>query len=258
MTNQYAILELASTSDSILFHQLMNSRHKGVDITPKSVLSGTMIRGVTNFSKLPSKSYNNKDLVLWLRQFVKLSPEILYISSHHINLPPTPTKSKPSEGKKFYNDKSLAFEFIKDGMQVYSMVLDDKYLDTRITINGSRLGDRLVLLIMDGCNMHGDLKSSAAIELQNLLSSKTGKPIVLGFNGRSESTAQLYKLFLQSIPPGTDFSKAFARKTEAQNKLIQYWIKAGTQWNNTTQRKIMSAVDNQGTIFDCNGNVLKK
>lgn len=257
MKNEYAILELGAISDSILFKQMMNSRHNGFDITPKSTIPGTLRNGVSYFSKLASRSYDSKGMVFWLRQFVRLSPEILYLSSHHINLPPTPITPKPSHGTKFYSANSLVFEFIKDGLQCYSMVLDEKYDDARVTVNGSKLGDRLVLLIMDGCNMHGPvISSSAAIQMQNLLSSKTGKPIVLGFNGVSRSTAQLYKLFLQSIPAGTDFSKTFARKTKDQNKLIKYWIEAGKTWG-SPQKSIMSAVDNNGKIYDNMGNLLK-
>ena len=260
MRNTYAMIELAAISDSISFKQMMDSRHKGMDITPRSTSPGTWRNSISYFGNLSyrSDSSNSKALHSWLRQFVKLSPEVLYISSHHINLPPTPVNPKPSQGTKFYNNNSVAFEFIKDGIQLYSMVEDAKYSDARTTVRDSRLGEELVLLIMDGCNMHGpSINNSSAIEMQKLLSSKTGKPIVLGYNGTSRATSQINKLFLRSIPSRTDFSKVFVRNTENQNKIIEYWFEAGKKWS-SSQAKIMSAIDNNGKIYDYKGNLLNK
>lgn len=259
MDNTYAILELAAISDSISFKQMMGSRYKGNDITPRSTIPGTWRGGVVYFGDVTyrSDSSNAKALQSWLRQFANLSPVILYISSHHINLSPTPVNPKPSQGTKFYNNNSVAFEFIQGGIQLYNMAEDDKYSDVRTTVRGCRLGENLVLLIIDGCNMHGLISDSSAIEMQKLLSSKTGKPVVLGYNGKSGATSQIYKIFLNEIPLGTDFSKAFARNTENQNKLIKYWVEAGKKWK-SEQRKIMSALDNNGNIYDNHGNLMKK
>lgn len=271
MKNSYAIMELAVIYDSIAFKQKMTSRHKGLDITPKCGISETSRSGVTYLSKAkywPSRTDRGysmdiqyrrdvKALQSWLRQFVKLSPEILYISSHHSVMPPTNINPKPTERTRFYSGL-FAFNFIKDGVELFNTkeVKDDP-LGAKTTVKGSRLGENLVLLIIDGCNMHGNsIGSSAAIEMQKLLSSKSGKPVVLGYHGTSNSTSQIYKLFLQKIPSGTDFSKAFARNTENQNKLIRYWVEAGQEWS-SPQSKIMSAVDNKGKIYDHQGKLMK-
>jgi hypothetical protein len=270
MKNTYAIMELAVIYDSIALKQAMDSRHKGSDLTPKCGISGTLKSGVTHLSNVkywPSRTdrgvsldaqYRNdvKAVQTWLRQFVKLSPEILYISSHHSVGPATATDPNPQGRTKFYGGH-FAFNFIKDGVELFNTREVDEYADAKTTVKGSRLGENLILLIIDGCNMHGrSLGNSAALEMQKLLASRSGKPIVLGYHGRSFSTSIINKLFLEKIPAGTDFSTAFMRNTEKQNKLIEYWVEAGQDWN-TAQAKIMSAVDNKGRIYDYQGKLMK-
>ena len=148
--------------------------------------------------------------------------------------------SKQDGATRFFSG-GVAFEFTKKGLELYNPVEGEKFSDARTVVPSKSMVKNLILVIVDGCN----LKEKGALELQQLLSGKGGKPVLLGYDGTSRETSQMCKLFLEEIPKQTDFSKVFTRGTQKQNKLIEYWFEAGKKWKNP-QAKRMVALDNAG------------
>lgn len=246
MRNAFLILELGTDlSDSSTFKEVMTKRHGGKDLTPTCAYPGTVHNALTHLSGVSGDAWGHPAITKWMESFVSTAPIILYLSSHHY-------------GEFFtdhiFNGKNFGVKFLKEGIRYGSsnMLFISGHAKT-LDVNTFKA--KLVAVILDGCNLVTQTGTSGGLKFQSLLSTQSGKPVMLGFIGKSPSTgtAPLHRKFLEFIPQG-DFATMFERGKASQNNLIEYWVRAAAKWAHP-QRVV--AINNAGTVYDYKKNVFK-
>lgn len=246
MANNFLILELGTDiKDSKTFKQIMETRHGGRDLTPKCSYQNTKSGTLTYLNKLPASAWNDTIIQKWMEDFVKASPTVLYLSSHHFG---------EFFSEYFWNDKNFSVRFTQTGLKYGDM---RTYLVNGKEAHGINIKKSLVLIIVDGCNIVSSTGSSSGRKFQSIFSFNKTKPIILGFTEKSpaKGTASLHKLFLESLPK-SDFSKSFAQGSSQQNKLVEFWVEAGKKWKNSASKRLV-AIDNKGNVFDHTGKTFR-
>lgn len=119
----------------------METRHGGRDLTPKCSYQNTKSGTLTYLNKLPASAWNDTIIQKWMEDFVKASPTVLYLSSHHFG---------KFFSEYFWNDKNFSVRFTQTGLKYGDM---RTYLVNGKEAHGINIKKSLVLIIVDGCNI---------------------------------------------------------------------------------------------------------
>lgn len=248
----FLILELGpDQKDSIAFKKTIERYKLGHDLTPKLVglKKNTHKQGVTYLSKLEDSDFTMPDFRKWLGKFAACKPTILYISGHHADTKPI-----------FYNDNGCGLLVEKDKIRVGKymgfLFMKDMYTESgkhTIEVSSVALSQNLVAVIVDACRLiTSGITSGGALEMQNALSSKHGKPIILGFREKAP-------------PSGTDklhsyFVGLLARKLKkgpiSRQDISDSWIASGQHWSNGRYKQNLGVLAEDGKFRGHDGKTL--
>ena len=187
----------------------------------------------------------------WIQRFASCKPALLYISGHHVEEEKRPI---------FFNASFCAVLLEQGRLRVgqyhpigqFSVSMNIFIGRQRQVIEATMSGftDRVIAVIVDACN----LRSSAASNLQKVLSGKRGNPLVFGFvSGTSppKGTVPLYSNFVKCLSLKLGAGRA------THEDLIKCWLAAGRQWSMKKYNKNIGVLDSRGQLMDYRGKPLQ-